>query len=203
MRLTLAAAFLLSTTAFAQRATCTSPSAWSACEGAVPFPFVFHFMPRGAGAPTVEAPPFITDVAPWTLVGEGYELKSDELATGYRATLLRSGGPGRAGPSGALLHRESAIPWRGVTVVLRANLRAGMVTGGARLVLSTEDASGKVLASSTSGPLSGTTLYRWERVEVLVSEAAARLVAKVELEGSGSLYVRELRLDDAELLASR
>jgi hypothetical protein len=194
MRLTLITVVLLSTAALADHA---ERDQWT-------FPFISSVMPPGAGAPPqVRRPEIRTEVRGWTISGEGYEVRADDLAQGYQVAMLRSRPWGTTAAPGVLLHREGAAPWRGVRLVVRAELRTGMVDGGASLFLRTEDATGQVLTTATSRPVSGTGTYRWEQVELLVPEGAQDVVLGVQLQGHGAVYVRELHVDDAELLASR
>lgn len=189
-RLLLAVVFVTSSAAFAQ-------------QREYAFPFGFAYMPQGAGeAPRVRQPMVDSEVLGWTFAGDGYELTADPLAR-YKVALIRSAPWRSPGEPATLLHREAAGPWRGLKVVLRAELRAGMISGAASLVLRAEDAEGKVLASAPVTPLSGTTTFGWQRAELTVPADAERVVLGVELRGAGGLYVRRLHLDDAELLASR
>jgi hypothetical protein len=170
----------------------------------VPFPFVSSIMPRGAGAPPrVRQPQIRTELRGWSVSGEGYEVRADDFALGYQVAMLRSRPLGTGAAPGVLLHREGAAPWRGVRLVVRAELRTGMVDGAATIFVRTEDGKGQVLTTASSRPVSGTGTYRWEQVELLIPEGAEDVVLGVELQGHGAVYVRELHIDDAELLASR
>jgi hypothetical protein len=194
MRFTLATVVLLSTAALADS---FEREHWTV-------PFVSSVMPGGSGAPPlVRRPAIRTELWGWSLSGDGYEVRADDLALGYQVALLRSRAFTTSPGSGVLLHREGAAPWRGLQLVVRAEFRTGMVDGGATLFARTEDDGGRVLSTASSRPVSGTGTYRWEQVELLVPEGARDVVLGVELQGRGAVYVRELHVDDAELLARR
>ena len=196
MRRLLLAVFTVSSTA-----ALAQPMHWD--DEPASFPFSFSTMPRGAGVrPQLRGPQIATEVHGWTFSGAGYELTADPEARSQVALIRSLPLRARPGPA-ALLHREPAAPWRGVKVVLRAELRAGMVDGAATLVLRAEDAAGTVLAAAPVTPIQGTTLFGWQRAELLVPEGAERVVLGVQLQGGGAIFLRELHVDDAELLASR
>lgn len=166
---------------------------------------------RGEGAPVIErdnvslplpidrgprvAAALKTDVLGWAVEGAGYELRCDDVGTNCGAVLLRSQA-WRQVKAGAFLHHESALPWRGTRVELRADLRTGRVDQHATLVVMAQDEQGKVLLSARSDTLSGTTPYTSKSVLMHVPEAAERLVFGVELVGPGGVFVRELWFDE-------
>jgi hypothetical protein len=193
MRLPLAAALVLSTLGFAQRRS-DSPPMICPCLSAL--------MPGGAGSSEgLPRPSVHSELFGWRLEGESYEFRCDELTENCEASILRSRALSALTSPGQVVHRESAAPWRGVKVALRVQLRTGGADD-ASLVLRVEDASGRVLTSASAPAVKGTTLFAWHRAELVVPEEAERLVVGIQLKGGGAVFIRQLHLDDVELLAS-
>jgi|APLak6261675434_1056106.scaffolds.fasta_scaffold01073_7 hypothetical protein len=140
-----------------------------------------------------------TDLQGWGVVGRDYEVSCDRVSTSCGVALLRSKGWSRGDSGGALLHSESALPWRGVKISLRGELRAGAVAQRASLVVLVYGADGKVLTSARSEPLTGTTSYGWQRVTLIVPDGAEKLSVGVELVGVGAVFVREVSFDEADV----
>lgn len=143
-----------------------------------------------------------TGVIGWSFEGEGYELACDEVATNCGVMLMRSRA-WRQGTMGTFLHRESALPWRGSRVELRAEVRTGEVKQHAVLLVSAQDEQGRVLSTARSEPLTGTSSFAWRSVALDVPAGAERLVVGFELVGRGALFLREIQFDDAQLLSVR
>ena len=149
-----------------------------------------------------QGPVLKTNILGWTLEGAGYEFKCDDLLFGCGIPVFRSRTLARP-EKGSFIHREWAVPWRGAVVEVRGEIRAGMVSGAAALVIRAEDASGHTLALAESPPLKGTTSFQSLEVKLLVPADAERLSVGFELTGTGALFIRGVEFDDAELLASR
>jgi hypothetical protein len=143
-----------------------------------------------------------TDLLGWRVEGAGYELTCDHVSTNCGVAMLRSKA-WHEPKAGALLHGESALPWRGTRVVLAADLRTGSVDDGASLVILALDAEGRTVGSARSERLRGTTTFGWREVSFEVPQQAERVLVGVELVGRGAVHVREVVFDDAELVATR
>lgn len=183
---------VFSCTAFAQnlrRDDQVNFAAWSQ-------PSSFAVMPK-ARVPVIKS-----DVPNWSLEGKGYQLKCDEVADTCRGAMLRSSPSAGSQSSVRLIHHESALPWRGVDLVFRAELRVGQSAGEARLVARIEDLNGNEVFRVTSAPLRGTTRFGWQTLKLHVPDDAERVSFALEFAGSGAVFFRELSFDDAESLAT-
>ncbi|MFZ5443404.1 MAG: hypothetical protein ACOZQL_25580 [Myxococcota bacterium] len=132
-----------------------------------------------------------TNVPGWSLVGEGYQLRCDEVSTNCGVMILRSEAWTQT-KAGALVHGEDAKPWRGRRFDFSTELRAGAVSQRAHVVLVAQDAQGKTLALAKSAVLEGTTSFSRHEVSLDVPENAEKLVVGIELIGSGAVFVRDL-----------
>lgn len=150
------------------------------------------------GTPSARTPAFTHDVGGWALEGQGFEARCDDVADSCTTTMLRS----RSGTAGhsAMLHHESALPWRGLTVAMHADFRVGRLDGTAQLVIRVEDAAGRELQRVVSPAVRGTTGFRWQAVSLTVPEGAERLTFGLEVQGTGAVFLRGVRFDEAALL---
>lgn len=157
--------------------------------------------PRYVSNPMLRPLTLNTNLVGWSIEGQGYELRCDEIVPSCAAALFRSR-PLATSPQGALVHREWAAPWRGATVEAKAEARPGGVSGQATLFIRAEDAQGRTLATSHGPPMSSTTPFQHQRVSLVVPPEAERLTIGFEILGTGAVFVRQIVFDDAELLAS-
>lgn len=200
MRLLLLAIILLSVSAFAQQEKRT----WRMAQ-----PFANDQSLPGtprmqSGAKNVKLKTFLDG---WGVAGTdgAYELTCDVVSSNCGIAILRSTGA-TADSYGTLLHRESAVPWRGQHVRLRTELRGGRVDAWAGAWLRAEDKDGKLLAARTmrSAPVSGTTSFQWAVLDFEVPAEAVTLLMGIELQGTGAVFVREIELEAAsEAVSSR
>ncbi len=141
-----------------------------------------------------------TNVIGWSFDGQGYELRCDDLMFGCGQPLLRSR-VGAVSGRAMLLHRESGLPWQGVTVEALAELRTGAVKGAAHVVIRAEDAAGHAIAEAKSPAMEGTTSFQRHRVTLQVPPDTERLSVGFELEGTGAVFLREFQFDNTELVS--
>ena len=168
-------------------------------------------LPTALGQPFRQArqPMLNSYVVGWSLTGskpEAYEIACDSVFTDCGVPILRTK-PGASEPlgTGSLTHSEVAKPWRGMRVVLRAELRAGRIDGWAGLWVRVDGADGKVLRfdNMQNRPLRGTTSFETYEVVLDVPEEAERISFGVLLHGPGAVFIRELQFEEApESLAS-
>lgn len=141
-----------------------------------------------------------SDVAGWRLVGDprSYELSCDTVTTSCTIPILRSRPGAPADGVATLAHDEAAPAWRGKRLVVRAELRAGRVTGWAGLWVRALGADGHLVAARTmqSQALRGTTSFAAVELSLLVPERAEVVSFGVELHGEGALYVRTLEVHE-------
>lgn len=138
----------------------------------------------------------------WSLTGasgRAYVLRCDDTFAACSVPVLRSNGAVKDDAVGSLTHSEAAWPWRGLKVELRAELRAGRVSGWAGLWVRVEAADGTVLVSEDmkERPLIGTTSFAWQTVTLTVPENAERLSFGVALHGAGGVFIRQVEFDEA------
>lgn len=138
-----------------------------------------------------------TNLPDWKVVGAGYQVRCDEVSSNCGAMVLRSVAWTRAS-AGALVHDEPAEAWRGKTVELSGELRAGGVGERAQLVVVAQDQGGAIIAIARGAPLAGTTSFEKQAVTLEVPVEAARVVMGVELISEGAVFVRELSVAVAE-----
>jgi hypothetical protein len=168
-------------------------------------------LPTGSGQPFRPArqPLLNSWVVGWSLTGskpEAYEITCDSVFTDCGVPILRTR-PGASEPlgTGSLTHSEGAMPWRGMRVQLRAELRAGRIGGWAGLWVRIDGPGGKVLRfdNMQNRPLRGTTSFDTYSVVMDVPPEAERVSFGVLLHGPGAVYIRELQFEEApEGLAS-
>lgn len=145
-----------------------------------------------------KAPRLRTSVSGWALTGsrtEAYELRCDAIFTDCEIPILRTRAfSGEPYGMGSLTHSESAVPWRGQRLEVRAELKGGNIDGWAGVWMRLDDANGKVLAfdNMQNRPVRGTTAFQWYSVVLDVPIEAARLTFGVFLHGPGAVFVREL-----------
>lgn len=157
--------------------------------------------PSDLGRPFLRAPLLRSWVQGWNLTGskvEAYEVRSDEAQGDLPILRTKSTASDPFG-TGSLTHVESAVPWRGLRVELRAELRAGRIGGWAGLWMRVDDAEGKVLAfdNMQNRPLRGTSSFEWYTVVLDVPETAERVSFGVLLHGPGAVHIRELHFEEA------
>ncbi len=140
----------------------------------------------------------------WALTGskpDAYEVRCDEIQSACAIPILRTK-LGAAEPlgTGSLTHVESAVPWRGKKVELRAELRAGRIDGWAGLWVRIDDANGEVLAfdNMQDRAVRGTGSFEWQRVVLEVPANAERISLGLLLRGPGAVFIRELQFEEAE-----
>lgn len=137
----------------------------------------------------------------WALTGskpEAYEIRCDDVFTDCAIPILRTKAlAGEPFGMGSLTHSESAQPWRGARVELKADLRTGRVDGWAGLWMRVDGPDGKVLAfdNMQNRALRGTSSFQWYSVVLDVPENAERISFGVMLHGPGAVFIRELRFD--------
>ncbi len=147
------------------------------------------------------APKLRSTVPGWALTGtklESYEIRCDSVFTDCEIPILRT----RAFSSepfgmGSLTHSESAVPWRGQRLEVRADLKGGGIDGWAGVWMRIDDENGKALAfdNMQNRPVRGTTAFNWYSVVLDVPQTAARVTFGVFLHGPGAVFVRELRFE--------
>jgi len=162
-------------------------------------------LPMAVGQPfRSERQPMLNSyVVGWQLTGskpEAYEITCDSVFTDCGVPILRT----RSGASeplgtGSLTHTENAMPWRGMHVVLRAELRAGRIGGWAGLWVRIDGPGGKVLRfdNMQNRPIRGTTSFDKYQVVLDVPKEAERISFGVLLHGPGAVYIRELQFEEA------
>ena len=155
------------------------------------------------GPSSTRAPRLQSWVTGWALTGtrpDAYEVRCDELSPDCGVPILRTKASAQEPlGTGSLTHAESAAPWRGHRVQVRAELRAGRVAGWGGLWLRIDGPRGEVLAfdNMQDRPLRGTTSFAWHRVVLDVAQEAERLSFGVMLHGPGAVFVRELQFEEA------
>lgn len=168
-----------------------------------------QLVPLGVGGGFLtKAPRLRSWVEGWALTGtrpDAYEVRCDEVFTDCAIPILRT----RAFKSepfgmGSLTHSESAEPWRGHRVEVRAELRPGAVDGWAGLWMRVDGPDGKVLAfdNMQNRALRGTSAFQWYSVVLDVPEEAVSLTFGVMLHGPGAVFIRELKFDEVERTVS-
>jgi hypothetical protein len=143
-------------------------------------------------------------VGGWALTGsnpQAYEVRCEDPGSACLVPLLRT--RATASPplgTASLTHGESAIPWRGHRVVVKAELKAGRIDGWAALWMRIDGANDAPLAfdNMQNRPLRGTSAFRWHRVVLDVPPEAERLTFGVLLHGPGAVFIRELQFEEAE-----
>jgi hypothetical protein len=143
-------------------------------------------------------------VTGWALTGsrvDAYEVRCDDIFTDCAVPILRTK-TNAAEPLGlgSLTHGESAVPWRGHRVAVRAELRTGQVGGWAGLWLRVDGADGRALAfdNMQDRPLRGTSSFTWYSVVLDVPADAEHLSLGVLLHGPGAVFIRELRFEEVD-----
>ena len=160
--------------------------------------------PSELGRPFRQTPQLRSWVQGWTLTGsrsDAYEIRCDEVMTACSVPILRTkSGTSEPFGTGSLTHAESAVPWRGLRVELRAELKAGRIGGWAGLWMRIDGADGKVLAfdNMQNRPIRGTGSFEWYSVVLDVPEGAERLSFGVLLHGPGAVFVRELQFAEVD-----
>lgn len=127
----------------------------------------------------------------WRVVGAGYQVRCDEVASNCGAMVLRSVAWSRP-KAGALVHDEPADAWRGKTLELSGELRVGAVGERAQLVAVAQDVNGAIVAIARGEPMKGTTMFERHVVSLEVPAEAVHVVVGVELISEGAVFVREL-----------
>lgn len=148
-----------------------------------------------------KVPRLRTAVPGWALTGtrtDAYEVRCDAIFTDCEIPILRT----RSFTSepfgmGSLTHSESATPWVGQRLEVRAELKGGNIDGWAGVWMRIDDANGKVLAfdNMQNRPVRGTTSFSWYSVVLDVPVNAARVTFGVFLHGPGAVFVRELMFE--------
>lgn len=134
----------------------------------------------------------------WSLTGSrprAYELRCDGVFTDCAVPILRTRSfTDEPFGMGSLTHSESAEPWRGRRVELKAELRTGDTDGWAGLWMRVDGKDARVLAfdNMQDRPLRGTTGFEWYSVVLDVPADAERVSFGVLLHGPGAVFVREL-----------
>lgn len=137
----------------------------------------------------------------WSLTGskpDAYEIRCDDVFTDCAIPILRTKAlSSEPYGMGSLTHSESALPWRGTRVELKAELRTGRVDGWAGLWMRIDGPDGKTLAfdNMQNRPLRGTNSFQWYSVVLDVPADAERVSFGVMLHGPGAVFIRELRFD--------
>lgn len=137
----------------------------------------------------------------WSLTGskpDAYEIRCDDVFTDCAIPILRTKAlSSEPYGMGSLTHSESALPWRGTRVELKAELRTGRVDGWAGLWMRIDGPDGKTLAfdNMQNRPLRGTSSFQWYSVVLDVPADAERVSFGVLLHGPGAVFIRELRFD--------
>jgi hypothetical protein len=148
------------------------------------------------------APRLRTDVTGWTLTGsnvDAYQIRCDDMISSCDVPILRTKlGAKEPLGVGSLTHVESAVPWRGHRLRLRAELRTGRVEGWAALWMRIDGADGRVLAfdNMQDRSLRGTTSYTSTTVVLEVPPDAVQLGFGVLLHGPGAVFIRELVFEE-------
>ncbi len=146
-------------------------------------------------------PKMRTWVEGWALTGtrpDAYEVRCDSIFSDCAIPILRTRAfAGEPYGTGSLTHSESAVPWRGQRVELRADVKAGNIDGWAGLWMRVDDADGNALAfdNMQNRAMRGTTAFQWYAVVLDVPPNAARLSFGVLLHGPGAVFVRELTFE--------
>lgn len=162
-------------------------------------------MPIAAGGTFFGKTPKLRSwVLGWSLTGskpDAYEIRCDDVFTDCAIPILRTR-PLSSEPygMGSLTHSESAAPWRGTRVELKAEIRTGRVDGWAGLWMRIDGPDGKTLAfdNMQNRPLRGTSSFAWYSVVLDVPADAERISFGVMLHGPGAVFIRELRFDAAD-----
>lgn len=143
-------------------------------------------------------PKLHTTVTGWALTGsnpESYEVRCTNLFTGCETPILRTKSSADE-PYGmaSITHTESAQPWRGRRVELRAEVRVGRVGGWAGLWMSVDGKDNRVLAfdNMQNRPLRGTSSFEWVSVVLDVPPEAERVSFGILLHGPGAIFIREV-----------
>jgi hypothetical protein len=154
-----------------------------------------------ATSSVVRAPSLKSWVTGWALTGSNpsaYEVRCEDPVSKCSVPVLRTR-LGAEEPLGnaSLTHTESAAPWRGRRVVLRAELRPGRIDGWAALWMRVDAADGTPLAfdNMQNRPLRGTTAYGWYRVVLDVPPEAEHVTFGVMLRGPGAVFIGELQFE--------
>jgi hypothetical protein len=143
-------------------------------------------------------------VTGWVLTGsnpQAYEVRCENPYADCFIPLLRTRLNASAPlGNGSLTHTESAVPWRGRRVVLRAELRAGRIDGWGALWMRVDGPGDAPLAfdNMQNRPMRGTSAYEWYRVVLDVPPEAEKLSFGVFLHGPGGIFIRELQFEEAE-----
>jgi hypothetical protein len=164
-----------------------------------------HWVPPspipGPGDFFVRAPKLRTSVMGWALTGskpEAYEVRCDDPFTSCEVPILRTrSGADEPFGMGSITHSESAAPWRGKRVALRAEVRAGRVGGWGGLWMRVDGKEDRVLAfdNMQNRALRGTSSYQWFSVVLDVPPEAERISFGVLLHGPGALFIHEIRFE--------
>lgn len=155
------------------------------------------------GAP-LHAPLLRTWVSGWVLTGSNpgaYEVRCQDPAQGCIIPLLRTRfNAGSPLGTGSLTHSETAGPWQGHKVVVRAELKAGSIGGWGALWMRVDGPDDAPLAfdNMQNRPLRGTSAFDWYRVVLDVPPEAVRITFGVMLHGPGAIFIRELQFEEAD-----
>jgi hypothetical protein len=155
----------------------------------------------GAGGAFGRQPKLRSTVQGWALTGSrvgAYEVRCDDIFTDCAIPILRTRTQARQPLGlGSLTHTESAAPWRGRRVELRAELRSGRIEGWAGLWIRLDDADGRVLAfdNMQDRALRGTSSFEWYSVVLDVPATAVHLSFGVLLHGPGAVFIRQLSFE--------
>ncbi len=153
-----------------------------------------------------KAPKFRANVTGWVIDSSDpahYELRCDRVYTDCRLAVLRSK-PGVAPDDvAAMLHAESAVPYRGRRVELRIEMKAGNVGGWLGAFVRIDDEQGRRvrLDDMNARPIRATSGFEWYSVVVDVPLDAERLTIGAALHGDGAVIIREVSFASADLRA--
>lgn len=146
-----------------------------------------------------KAPKLNTFVRGWQMTGtrpDAYEIRCDEVFFAEcEVPILRT----RAFKSeplgmGSLTHSESAEPWRGRRVQVKAELRAGSIDGWAGVWMRVDGKDEQVLSfdNMQDRALRGTTAFQWHTVILNIPMEAERISFGILLHGPGAVFIREI-----------